>query len=172
MLLGRLSAVERLVPAHDLSAFDCGKPSLNDWLKRFALLNDRSDAARTYVVQSGGVVAGYYSLAAGSILKAQAPTRISKGLANHPIPVVLLARLAVDRTAQGAGLGAALLKDALLRIQGAADVVGIRAVLVHAIDQEARAFYARFDFEPCPADDLHLMLLMKDLRANLQPGKP
>jgi GNAT superfamily N-acetyltransferase len=162
------SAVERLTAEHDVRQFDCGKQSLNDWLKRFALANDRSDASRTYVVHSSSTVVGYYSLAAGSVLKAEAPGRISKGLANHPIPVVLLARLAVDRTTQGAGLGSALLKDALLRVQGAADIVGIRAVLVHAIDKEARAFYARFDFEPCLADDLHLMLLMKDLRENLR----
>jgi len=94
----------------------------------------------------------------------EAPARISKGLARHPIPVILLARLAVDREEKGTGVGKALLKDALSRIVQAADIVGARAVLVHAIAEQARAFYEHFDFEPSPIDALRLMLLMKDLR--------
>ena len=107
---------------------------------------------------------GYYALTAGSVEREESPERVKKGLARHPIPVILLARLAVDRREQGKGLGAALLKDALIRAAGAADEIGARAVLVHAKDDEARAFYEHFDFEPSPIDPLHLFLLMKDLK--------
>lgn len=107
---------------------------------------------------------GYYSIAAGSVLREAASARVTRGLANHPVPVIILTRLAVDQSEQGKGLGKALLKDALVRIAGAADIVGARAVLVHAIDSPAAQFYRRFDFEPSPVNDLHLMLLMKDLR--------
>ncbi len=108
---------------------------------------------------------GYYALAAASVERAQAPARVSKGLDRHPIPVILLTRLAVDRTQQGKGLGAALLKDALHRSVSASAEIGARAVLVHAKDEEARAFYEHFDVEPSPTDSLHLFLLMKDVRA-------
>ncbi len=109
-------------------------------------------------------VVGYYSIATGSVVRETAPARVAKGLASHPVPVLLLTRLAVDRSEQGNGLGSALLKDALRRMARAADIVGARAVLVHAIDTAAAQFYRRFDFEPSPVNDLHLMLLMKDLR--------
>jgi len=112
-------------------------------------------------------IVGYYSIAAGSVLREAVPTRIAKGLANHPVPVLLLTRLAVDRSEKGKGLGGALLKDALMRMAQAADIVGARAVLVHAIDTEAGAFYRHFNFEPSPVSDLQLMLLMKDLRSLL-----
>jgi GNAT superfamily N-acetyltransferase len=111
---------------------------------------------------------GYYSVAAGSIDRQDAPIRVAKGLARHPIPVVLLTRLAVDASEQGTGLGKALLKDALIRIAGAADIVGACAVLVHAIDDDAAAFYRHFGFEPSPVHPLQLMLLMKDLREAVQ----
>lgn len=163
-----LSAVEPLQRQHAAASFDCGtQPALNDWLKRYAWTNQRNEAARTYVVHRGGKVVGYYSIAAGSVRKEETPARVAHGLANHPVPVVLLARLAVDKSEQGSGLGKALLKDALIRIATAADVIGARAVLVHAINESAAAFYRHFGFEPSPIDDLHLMLLMKDLRANL-----
>src|SRR5438105_1194372 len=99
------------------------------------------------------------------------PARVAKGLARHPIPIILLARLAVDRGEQGKGLGAALLKDALLRAAQASDIIGCRAVLVHAKDQTAKAFYQRYGFEPSPVDDLHLYLLMKDLRASTEKAR-
>ena len=160
-----LSAIELLNEEHDVSRFDCGRHfSLSDWLRRYALVNQKNESARTYVVYRGNVVVGYYSLAAGSVAREEAPLRIAKGLAQHPLPVVLLARLAVDRREQGRGLGKALLRDALLRISAAADTIGVRAVLVHAIDKEARDFYRRFGFEESPLDEFHLMLLMKDLR--------
>lgn len=164
----RLFSVHKLSQAHDLSRFDCGTESLSVWLKRFALVNQRSDSAQTFVVHRSGSVVGYYSLTAGSVRPEEAPPRIVKGLARHPIGVILLARLAVDKREQGQGLGKALLKDALLRAAGAADTIGARAVLVHAIDDGARRFYEHFGFERSPVDEFELMLLMKDLRAQLQ----
>jgi GNAT superfamily N-acetyltransferase len=166
--LAALSHVEVLNKLHDLSQFDCGAhESLNLWLKKYALQNQASESARTYVVQRDRIVVGYYSISAGSIAKTSATLRAAQGLANHPIPISILGRLAVHKLEQGTGLGKALLKDALIRMDRAADILGIRAVLVHAIDQQARAFYEKFDFEPCPDDELHLMLLMKDLRKQL-----
>jgi GNAT superfamily N-acetyltransferase len=164
-----LSQIEPLSIAHDLSEFDCGThESLNLWLKKYALQNQANDSARTYVVHREHRVVGYYAISAGSISKEQATGRAAHGLANHPIPISLLGRLAVHRNEQGNGIGRALLKDAWLRIERAADILGSRAVLVHAIDQQAREFYERFDFDPCPEDELHLMLLMKDLRRLLR----
>jgi len=166
--LSPLSPVEALARSHDLSRFDCSiHPSLNDWLKRFAWVNRQNDTSRTYIVHRANTVVAYYSIATGSVRREDAPPRIAKGLANHPIPVILLTRLAVDKYEQGKGLGSALLKDALARVAAAADIVGARAMLVHAIDAKAAAFYRHFGFEPSPVNDLHLMLLMKDLRASL-----
>ncbi|HVN20306.1 MAG TPA: GNAT family N-acetyltransferase [Dongiaceae bacterium] len=163
-----LSDVEPISEAHDLTQFDCGNyPTLNGWLRRFALTNQKNESARTYVVHRGASVLGYYSISAGSVSLEEAPSRIGKGLARHPIPVILLARLTVDKNEQGTGLGKALLKDALIRIARAADIVGARAVLVHAIDESAKRFYQHFDFEPSPIHEFQLMLLMKDLRASM-----
>jgi GNAT superfamily N-acetyltransferase len=163
-----LSRAEKLTREHDVSSFDCGKPPLDDWLRRFALTNQHSDSARTYVVHRGGRVVGYYSLSAGAVRREESPARIAKGLARHPIGVILLARLAVDQQEQGTGLGKALLMDALSRAMSAADAVGARAILVDAIDGEAAQFYRRFGFEPSPLDPRQLLLLMKDLRATLK----
>lgn len=165
---GFISGCEKLSNEHGLSSFDCRKPPLNDWLKRFALINQQSDAARTYVIHRSGRVVGYYSLTAGSVRKDESPARIGKGLARHPIGVILLARLAVDQTEQGTGVGKTLLADALVRCVEAADSIGARAVLVHAIDDEAARFYRRFGFEPSPLNPNQLMLLMKDVRATLK----
>lgn len=165
---GRLPLIEKLSKAHNLSAFDCGKESLNTWLKRYALVNQQSDSAQTYVLHRKDVVIGYYALTAGSVRPDEAPSRISKGLARHPIGVILLARLAIDKQEHGKGFGKALLKDALLRIASAADAIGARAVLVHAIDGDARRFYEQFGFERSPVDEFELMLLMKDMRASLK----
>jgi GNAT superfamily N-acetyltransferase len=163
-----ISQVEAISELHDVSRFDCGgHESLNDWLRRFALANQKNDSARTYAVHRAGFVVGYYSVAAGSVSVEEAPGRIAKGLARHPIPVILLARLAVDRAERGTGLGKALLKDALSRIAVAAEVVGARAVLVHAIDDKAKKFYLHFGFEPSLIHEMQLMLLMKDLRKAL-----
>lgn len=162
------SPVKKLDASHEVDAFDCGKEPLNRFLQRHALVNQKAGSAQTWVVCRGEQrVVGYYSLAVGAVEHAGAPGRVSEGLARHPIPVMLLARLAIDRSEQGKGLGRALLRDALLRTAQAADIAGIRALLVHAKDDEARAWYERFDFEPSPSDPYHLFLLMKDLRALL-----
>lgn len=162
-----LSPVELLTSDHDISQFDCGKhASLTDWLKRFARMNQASGDTRTYVVHRHLSVVGYYSLAPGSVSRKQATARASKS-APEPIPIVLLARLAVDRREQGQGLGSALLKDALQRAYAGAQIIGGRAVMVHAIDEEAAAFYRKYGFESCPGLELHLMLLMKDLHVTL-----
>ncbi len=155
-----------LEQTHDLTAFDCGSSPLNDYLQKHAWANHRGQAARTYVAARGNRVVGYYTLAAGSVRREDTPPRVAKGLGNYPVPIILLARLAVDRNEQGKGLGAALLKDAILRAAQAADIVGCRALLVHAKDQAAQTFYRRFGFESSPINELHLYLLMKDILAN------
>jgi GNAT superfamily N-acetyltransferase len=161
--------IERLTKAHDLSSFDCGTASLNEWLQRFALQNQQADAAKVYVThRRDDIVVGYHSVTASSVGRDDAPARVAKGLANHPIGVALLGRLAVDRRQHGKGLGRALLLDALMRTAQAADTIGIRAILVHAIDEDAKRFYLHFNFEVAPVDPMHLMLLMKDLRALLR----
>jgi len=157
--------IEGLTQTHDLSSFDCGTASLNEWLRRFAWRNQQADAAKVYVAHHrDDVVVGYHSLTASSVRRDDAPARVAKGLANHPIGVALLGRLAVDRRQKGKGLGRALMLDALLRTAQAADTIGIRALLVHAIDEDARRSYLHFNFEPAPVDPMHLMLLIKDLR--------
>jgi len=162
--------IEKLRREHDLTQFDCGNATLNSWLGKYAWTNQLADSAKTYVALSGERVAGYYSLTTGSVHKHESPARIAKGLANHPIGIVLLARLAVDKTQQGKGLGKALLFDALTRIEQAADIVGVRAVMVHAIDETARRFYEHFEFEPSPVDPFQLLLLLKDLRRAIRAG--
>jgi len=152
---------------HQVDAFDCGKESLNSFLKRYALINSRAGSSKTYVTLQGDRVVGYYTIAPGSVRKEQAPERIGKGLANHPVPIILLARLAVDKTCRGVGLGKALLRDALGRMLAAANSIGGRAILVHAKDEEARAFYAHFGFTSGPVDPLHLYLLIKDIKKTL-----
>jgi GNAT superfamily N-acetyltransferase len=162
--------IEKLSREHDLSQFDCGNPTLNAWLQKYAWTSQQADSAKTYVALAGNLVLGYYALTTGSVHKHESPERIAKGLANHPIGIVLLARLAVESTRQGKGLGKALLFDALTRIEAAADIVAVRAVMVHAIDEAARAFYEHFEFEPSPVDPFQLLLLLKDLRRALQSG--
>lgn len=156
--------VQKLDRTHIVDAFDCGYEDLNRFISRFALNNQSAGSAQTYVAATDNRVVGYYSLAVGAVAHAGAPTRMVKGLARHPVPVMLLARLAVDNNTKGAGLGAALLHDALARTLQAADIAGIRAVIVHAKDDEARRFYEHFDFDPSPTDAYHLYLLLKDLR--------
>jgi GNAT superfamily N-acetyltransferase len=160
--------IERLRRDHDLSAFDCGNVSLSTWLQKFAWPNQQADSAKTYVACRDSRVVGYYALTTGSVHKHETSERIAKGLANHPIGVVLLARLAVDFSQQGKGLGKALLFDALKRVEAAADIVGVRAVMVHAIDEAARRFYEYFNFDPSPIDPFQLMLLLKDVRRALR----
>jgi len=155
--------IEKLRREHVLDGFDCGKEELNRFLKRQAWSNQQANSAQTYVLAKDLVVAGYYSLAASSVSHDEATERVKKGLARHPIPVILLARLAVDASLQGKGIGPALLKDALMRTAKAADTIGARALLVHAKDDNAKGFYEHFTFEPSPSDPYHLLLIMKDL---------
>lgn len=160
--------IEKLARVHAVDGFDCGTPALNRFLERYALQNQQADASRTFVALEGQEVIGFYTLVVGEVAHADAPPRIIKGLARYPVPVMVLARLAVASGRQGHGVGAGLLKDALLRILAAADHAGIRAVAVHATDDAARAFYERFDFEQSPTDPYHLLLLMKDVRELLR----
>ncbi len=159
--------VEKLRRDHQLESFDCGEESLNLWLQEFAWTNQRGDSAQTYLALDSNQVVGYYALAVGSVERDEAPERVAKGLPRHPVGVVVLARLAVDVSAQGSGLGEALLKHALRRISAAADVAGVRAVLVHAIGDDARRFYERFGFIEHPEGSYRLMMMMKDLRRSL-----
>lgn len=154
-------------PNHDTASFSCGVPALDDYLHKFALTNHKNGSARTYVALRDLRVVGYFTLAVGSISHAEAPSRVSQGLARHPIPILLLARLAADMSEQGAGLGKALLKQALLKSIQAADIAGIRAIVTHAKNEKAQAFYRRFGFESSPIDKLHLSLLLKDARKAL-----
>lgn len=139
----------RLLAAADpVAAFDCGVEALNRYVQKHALQTQRGEGARTCVSLCDGLIAGYYTLAYGSVEPAKAPPRLTKGLARHPVPVMLLARLAVDRRFQGRNLGGELLRDALIRTLAAADIAGLRAVIVDAKDESARRFYQRYGFEP------------------------
>lgn len=157
--------IEKLRADHVIDGFDCGREALNRYLARFALANQKSGAAQTYVAVASEVVVGYHSLAVGEVARDEAPERLGKGLAHHPIPIMLLARLAVSVEWQGRGLGSGLLKDAMRRTIQAADIAGIRAFAVHAKDEAARGFYEHYGFQPSPTDPLHLFLLIKDIRA-------
>ena len=159
--------VRKLAGADAVESFDCGQPALNQFLQRFALINQKSNSAQTYVCCRAGVVVGFYSLAVGSVGPATAAPRVVKGILQHPVPVMILARLAVDLQHQGVGLGKALLKDALKRTAQAAEIAGIRALLVHAKDDTARQWYLNWEFEPSATAPFHLFLLMKDIKAML-----
>ena len=160
--------VEKLRNDHIVQGFDCGKEPLNRFLVRHALQAQSSNASQTYVAAEGRHVVGYHSLVVGEVEYDRAPERLTKGLAHYPVPLMVLARLAIRVDRQGQGLGIGLLKDALLRTLNAADIAGIRAIAVHAKDHEARAFYEHFDFRSSPTDPLHLFLLLKDIRALLR----
>lgn len=159
-----LAAPRPLDASHGLDEFDCGKPVLTDWLLHHARQAQGSGSARTFVVCDGERVAGYFSLTVGQIDTLEAPERIRRGMGQYPIPLIILARLAVDIEYQGRGLGASLLQDAISRTLAIAEHAGIRALLTHPVDAEADAFYRRFGFEPMPALEQHLILLLKDAR--------
>ena len=152
-----LAAPEHLTPAHDLTAFDCGVSDLDDWLRRRALRNEASGASRTYVVCAGGTVVGYYALASGGVAQAASTGRVRRNMP-EPVPVMVVGRLAVDRRYQGRGVGRGLLRDAVLRTLQAAEIGGIRAILVHAISEEARTFYESCGFAQSPVDPMTLMI--------------
>lgn len=151
----------------DTSTFVSGEQSLDNYLRTRALANHVQGASRCFVTCRDGRVVGYYALASASIYHRDVPGRIRRNMPD-PVPVILLSRLAVDRAEHGMGLGKHLLRDAILRAVQASEIIGVRALLVHALSDTARAFYAHFDFEPSPTDPLHLLLLMKDALAAVQ----
>jgi GNAT superfamily N-acetyltransferase len=153
-----------LTKSHEVSGFDCGKAPLNDFLSKYALQNQASGGARTYVMARGSRVIGFYSLAPASVMPEDAPERVMKGQARYPVRVILMARFAVDQSEQGLGLGKVLLRDALRRALQGADAIGGRAFLVQTKDDKARGFYQKFGMEPSPTNPLHLFLLFKDIR--------
>lgn len=160
----------RLTADHVVAHFRCGQQPLDDWLKRYALTNQRAGMTTTFVtaVRDTREVVGFFALTTGGIAHQDAPPRVTKGVPNHPIPVIILARLAVHEDYQGRRIGRQLLRDALLRVASASEEIGVRALLVHAKDEEARDFYlSQAEFEPSPLDPLQLFLLMKDLRKSL-----
>ncbi len=164
-----LRPVRRVEANDDLDGFDCGVPALDEWLKRFALSDQRAGASVTYVLGRDTKIVGFYTLAPHTIESGVDPGRLGAGLPRQrPIPVILLARLGLDRSVQGTGLGGDLLKDALARCAAAADEIGGRAVLVHAKDERAAAFYERYGFVPLEQNPNHLYVLMKDLRASIR----
>jgi GNAT superfamily N-acetyltransferase len=163
----RLSPPEPLTGKHQTNCFDSGEPALDDWLRRRGLANQASGASRTYVVRERKVVVAYYALASGAIAQAAVPGRFRRNTPD-PIPVVVLARLAVDRRYQGRGLGRALFQDAARRVAQAAGTIGIRGIVVHAISEEARNFYIALGFDPCPAEAMTLVVALQDIRATLE----
>ncbi len=152
----------------DRASFDCEVQPLNEYLQRYALQNQKKDAARTYVaVDAESKIVGYYTLVFGSVSTDDATPDVVAGLGRYPIPIILLARLAVDVSMKGKGLGGQLLRDALLRSLQASDIAGLRAVMVHAKDKAAREFYQKYGFVASPTDELQLFLLIADIRESL-----
>ncbi len=163
----RISAPEKLTPAHDLSQFQCGEPELDDWLRRRANHNEENGASRSYVVCVGRRVVGYYALAVGAVAHADSPGRVRRNMPD-PVPVMVIGRLAIDLQSQGRGIGSALLRDAVLRTVQAAEIAGIRAILVHAISESAKRFYERSGLIPSPVDQMTLMITIAEAVNALQ----
>jgi GNAT superfamily N-acetyltransferase len=164
--MDRTSAPQKISPEHDLSKFNCGELALDDWLRRRALSNEETGASRTYVVCIENRVVGYYALAVGAVTHAEAPGRIRRNMPD-PVPVMVLGRLAVDETAQGRDVGRGLLRDAILRTLQAAEIAGIRAVLVHAISERAKQFYLRAGFIPSAVSPMTLMITVAEAARSL-----
>lgn len=162
-----LSSPVPIAKEHNTTSFDCGVEPLNEYLRQYALLNNQNRSSRTYVAMREDRIAGYYTLANGSVSRDDVPARVSQGLGRYPVPVTLLARLAVDLSEKGKGLGRGLLKDAVLRAYQASNLVGSRAIVTHAKDESAKSFYERFQFASSPINEFHLYLLMKDIRGIL-----
>jgi GNAT superfamily N-acetyltransferase len=162
-----IGAPESLTAEHILGDFDSGVPSLDDWLRRRALRNQASGASRTFVVCDAEKVVAYYALASSAVAPDATPGRFRRNMPD-PIPVVVLARLAIARDQQGRGLGRALFQDAAKRVIHAADAIGIRGLLVHAISEEAKAFYVRLGLDPSPLEPMTLMTTVADLAATLR----
>lgn len=160
----QLLAPVPLADHHDVEAFTSGASTLDAWIKRKARSNQASGASRTYVLCRGDRVVGFYALAAGSVSHDLSPRKLRQNMPD-PVPVIVLGRLAVDASEQGNGLGRALLRDAVLRVAAAAREVGVVATLVHALNEQAKAFYSVAGFEPSPIDPVVLILRIKDINA-------
>lgn len=164
-----LSSPQPLTTEHAIEAFDSGQTVLDNWLRRRALANQSSGASRTYVVCEDKRVAAFYAIASGAIAQADVSGKFQRNMP-EPIPVVVLARLAVDRAYQGRGLGRGMFRDAARRVVHAADSIGIRGIIVHAISEEARRFYITLGFDPSPVDAMTLMVTLRDLSRALDDG--
>jgi GNAT superfamily N-acetyltransferase len=158
------SAITPLTASHDRRSFDCGNEPLNVYLKQYALQNQKKGIVRNYVTCRGARIVGYYSLAFGSVSQSDAPPELTKGIGKYPVPVMILARLAVDRRETARGLGKALLKDAVLRTLQAADIAGLKAIFVQAKEEAARQFYEKHGFIGSPHDPLYLFFPIDVLR--------
>ena len=163
-LMSNYISPEKLNKKHNIKQFDCGNEQLNVYLKKYALQNQKKNISNTFVAQNGDKVIGYYTLTFGSVLKEDLPEKTSKNLPSYPVPVIILARLAVDKTERGNGLGRGLLKNAVLRTLQASEIAGLKAIMVKAKDEEAKAFYEKFDFQVSPIDDLTLYLPIEFLK--------
>lgn len=172
--MARLHGPRALDRRDGRDCFRCGVASLDIWLVEHAPGADAVGSARTYVVvdEEQGRVVGYYALTVASLERDEATGRASRGMPRHPIPAMLLARLAVDESAQGEGVGATLLADAMQRTLLVAEETGIRLLLVHAVNNEAKSFYLHFGFEPSPSDPMNLQLLVKDIRVTVEGRSP
>jgi GNAT superfamily N-acetyltransferase len=157
--------IAKLTLSHDPTSFDCGNEALNRFIKLHAIPGQRASISQTYVAVTEADIVGYYTLVVGHVTHDDAPERLAKGLPRHPVPVIVLARLAVDRSWQGQGLGAALVADAMRRVLQAADIAGVRAMVVHAKDDTAQQFYEHLGFVGFPEKPLTLYRLLKDIRA-------
>ncbi|MDX1923060.1 MAG: GNAT family N-acetyltransferase [Alphaproteobacteria bacterium] len=162
-----VSAPEKLSDEHDISTFDCGEDTLNDWLRRHALKNQAEGASRTFVICEQGKVIGFYCLAMGAVTREQSTGRLSRGMPS-PVPMALLGRLAIDINHQEQGLGRGLLRDAILRTVQASENFGVRGMFVHALSPEAKRFYENCGFQESPAEPNLLMIPLKDAKAILQ----
>jgi GNAT superfamily N-acetyltransferase len=166
--VGRIVPPERLTPAHDLSQFKSREPQLDDWLRQKALANESSGGCRTYVVQDGDRIVGFYSLATGAVAHTDTTGKVRRNMPD-PVPVVILARMAVDESYEGQGIGKGLLKDAVLRILSASEIVGVRAILIHAKSKEAKRFYVQnCGASESPVDPMTLMVTLTDAMAALK----
>lgn len=166
--MGAQLRIEKLRRNHPVDDFDCGRAELNRFLSRFAWQGQQSGASQTYVALDGEGIVGFHTLVFGHVDCRDAPQRLAKDLARHPVPLMILARLGVSVGYQGKGLGAGLLKDAIMRTLQAADIAGIRAIAAHAKNDSAREFYRRFDFVEGPTDPHHTFLLLKDAKQHFE----
>jgi predicted N-acetyltransferase YhbS len=164
---GSLSPAAPLADHHQVDDFHSGEPALDDWLRRRARPNQASGATRTFVVCDGDTVVGYHALASGAVTVASVSGRFRRNMPD-PVPVAILARLAVDRAYPGRGLGRALFRDGARRVAQAAAAIGIRGIVVHAISEEARTFYLALGFDPCPGEPMTLVVTLADIRAALK----